>query len=185
MENKNKKMIKWLESEEWVNLPEEIKKDILRFNNLCNWVEKRKKRIEGLKTKISELKEERRKWEVERNNLYDKLHKFQNEFKILISPTQSPKYSKNQFQWRVNITIGEVKRTLYLGSNKNVRKVLDKSLGVDLYVRTTNKNESTNDMKRIIVQKIKKRIVTEMENNYGEFITNFEEKKLKLINYLN
>jgi len=185
MESKNKKMLKWLERDEWVNLPDEIKKDVLRFQNLNLWIRKREKKIETiLSVTLPELRKEKKKWEVEMNELYDKLHQYQSEYKLSISPTQSPKHSKNEYQWRVNITIGELKRTPYIGSNKMVRKVLDESFGGTEFSSTEKGNKKSDEIKKIIIERVKDGITKKMNENYDEFISDFGNKNWKRLRFI-
>lgn len=187
-ETKSKKMLKWLELEEWVNLPESVQKDIFRFRDLNQWIKRREKKIERIITKtLPELREGKREWEKEMNELYDKLHQFQSEFKFSVSITQSPKYTKNQYQWRVNVTIGEIKRTPYLGNNKTVRRVLDKSIGGTEFSDTEKSNKKSNEISSIIMERVKNGIKQKMNENYEEFIIDFRDKnwkKLRFIDFL-
>jgi len=187
-ETKSKKMLKWLELEEWVNLPESVQKDIYKFRDLNQWIKRREKKIDRIiSVTLPELRKGKKKWEDDLDELYDKLHQFQSEFKFSVSVTQSPKYSKNSHQWRVNVTIGTIKRTPYLGNNKTVRKVLDESIGGTDFSDTEKSNKKSNEIGSIILERVKNGIKQKMNENYEDFITDFQTKnwkKLRFIHFL-
>jgi hypothetical protein len=182
------KELHWLDDETWELLPEEIQKDKMKFNTFNSWIKKREKRIENLKIKIGELREKQREWETDRDEIYDKLHKYHKEYGVSVSPTQSPKHSKNSLQWRVNLTIGKESDIFYLGSNKLVRKKVDEVQGWVKYFPDNHKNKDSEDIKSFIKQKIHKRILGELEKDFDGFMEKFKSKekgkKLNLIDYL-
>lgn len=182
------KELHWLDDDTWELLPKEIQKDKMEFNTLNSWIKKREKRIENVKIKIGNLRDGQRVWEKDRDEIYDRLHKYHKEYGVSVSPTQSPKLSKNSLQWRVNLTIGKESDIFYLGSNKSVRKKVDEVQGWVKYYPDHQKNKDSNDIKSFVKQKIHKMILMELEMDFDGFMKKFNSnekgEKLKLIDYL-
>lgn len=185
------KELHWLDDDTWELLPKEIQKDKMEFNTLNSWIKKREKRIENLKIKIGDLRDGQRGWEKDRDEIYDRLHKYHKEYGVSVSPTQSPKNSKNSLQWRVNLTIGKESDIFYLGSNDSVRSKIDEIFGVNIYLNQSslNQRETIKEFKSILKQKIHKRILIELEKDFDGFMEKFRikerGKKLNLFELLN
>ena len=162
--------------------PLDIQEKKSRFGIIQHYIKVRKKRIERLKKKIKELQLERIEWEKERRNLYDNLSSFQNNYIPSVNPTTQP--SQN-YQWRINLKIGGLKRSVYLGSNKNVRTRLDEIKDLELFLPKINniKDDLTKECRKEIRKIIQKNLVTEMEKDYQGVYIRWERNQLKMWDY--
>lgn len=175
--------LKYVEDEVWEKTPEDIQNKKKRFGTLQHFIKIRKKRIERLKNKLRELKEERREWEKERTQLYKELHSFQTNYIPSVSPTQQ---SSNNYQWSLNVDLGNIKRKVYLGSDKNVRYKVDEILQIAKYGPRVNdwkdnlSDECREDIRRIITNNLMK----EMEKDNDMIIKKWRNNNLKFWDFL-
>jgi predicted RNase H-like nuclease (RuvC/YqgF family) len=177
--------LKRVEEEIWRKTPLEIREKKYRFSNLRDWIGKRKKKIEKLEIKIKELKLERREWEKEKNKLFSELHSFQYNYHPSVSPTQQ--VSKRN-QWSINLTIGGLKRKVYLGSDSNVRERLDE-LKFDSKYTTLGEKRHSMDGHELVKEEIRKiiqqNLVNELKNDFDGFNEKWKKNELKMWDYLN
>jgi len=174
-------ILKFVEEEVWEQTPIDIQKKKIRFGVLQYWIRIRKKRIERLKMKIKELSSERIEWEKERTMLYHELYEFQNDYIPSVSPTCQ---KGNSFQWSINLTIGNIKRKVYLGSNKKVRERLDEINNIEKFLPKYNKNIRGGDLidecRDEIRKIIQKNLINELEKDFKGVNEKWENNQLKM-----
>ena len=175
--------LKFVEDEVWGRTPKDIQKKKNRFTNLQTWIKKRKKRIEGLKTKMKDLKLERIEWEKERTQLFDELHSFQEKYVPSVSPTQQ---KGNNYQWSINLKIGILKRKKYLGSNKKVRERLDEIKDIEIFLPKMNdvRNDLMKECNEEVRKIIQKNLIKEMEDDLDGVTSKWKNDELKMWDYL-
>lgn len=174
--------LKWVDEEVWEQTPTEIQEKKTRFGELQHYIKIRKGRIERLKKKIKDLQLERLEWERERTLLYKDLIGFQKEYIPSVSSTSQP---GNNFQWSINLTIGNLKRKKYLGSNKNVRERLDEIKDMELFLpkMTDIRNDLSKECKIEIDKIIQRNLVKEMEKDLESVTKKWERDELKMWDY--
>ena len=173
--------LKWVDDDVWEQTPLDIQEKKSRFGIIQHYIKVRKKRIERLKKKIKELQLERTEWEKERTILYTDLSEFQNNYIPSVNPTTQ---SGNNFQWSINLKIGNLKRKVYLGTNINVRTKLDEIKDTDLFVfKMGTRDDLTEECREEIRKIIQKNLVKEMEKDYQDVYKRWGKNKLKMWDY--
>jgi len=175
--------LKRIEEEIWRQTPLEIREKKYRFSNLRDWITKRKRRIESLEKKLKELKLERREWEKEKNKLFSELHSFQFDYHPSVLPTQQR--NKN-WQWSVNLTIGGLKRKVYLGSDSKVRSGLDDLKDSSTYTSLGEKIHTLDGHEQVKVEVtkiIQRNLIKELEKDFEGVNEKWKNNELKIGNY--
>jgi len=175
--------LKKVEEEAWEATPEHIQKMRIRFSFLRDEITKSIKKTERYQKSINKEKKVKKEYEIEIKELYQKLVTFQTDnFNI---PTVSPTYQEgSNFQWSINLTIGDIKRKKYLGSNRKVRERLDEIKDVDYYTTTINSMDDWNKQCRVEIQKIIHRnIVAEMNDDLLNVFKKWKKNELKMWDY--
>jgi hypothetical protein len=175
--------LKWVDEEVWERTPNEIQEKKTRFGVLQHYIKIRKGKIERLIQKIKVLQLERIEMEKERTSLYKDLIEFQKEYIPSVSSTSQ---SGNNFQWSINLTIGNLKRKKYLGSNKNVRGRLDEIKDMELFLPQMNdiRNDLSQECKREIDKIVQRNLVKEMEDDLKGVVQKWKNDELKMWDYL-
>ena len=175
--------LKWVSEEVWEQTPLDIQEKKKRFGVLQHYIKIRKKRIDRLNKKIKDLKLERIEWEKERLVLYKDLYSFQKSYIPSVNPTTQP---GNNWQWGINLTIGNNTKKVYLGSNKKVREKVDEIKDIEIFLPKLNNKggELKDELKDEIRKIIQKNLIKEMKEDMEDVIDKFENKRLKIWNYL-
>jgi len=175
--------LRWVDDEVWDQTPLDIQEKKTRFGTLQHWIRIRKKKIDRLNKEIKDLKLGRIEWEKERLVLYKDLHSFQKSYIPKVNPTTQP---GNNWQWSINLTIGNNTKKLYLGSNKKVREKVDEIKDIEIFrPKWNNKGGELNDELREEIRKtIQKNLVYEMKEDMEGVVEKFENKQLKMWDYL-
>jgi len=179
--------LKKVDEKVWENTPKKIQDMRRRFSFLRDEVTKSSKKIEKYQGWIKREKTKKKELETVLKEHYQKLVTFQiDNFNI---PTVSPTYQKgDNNQWSINLTIGDIKRKKYLGSNKKVRERLDYLKDVDYYTinmyKTGDNDEDWTERCRVEIKKIIHRnLVKEMDNDVLSVFKRWKKNELKMWDY--
>jgi hypothetical protein len=174
--------LKYVSDEVWMNTPDEIQKKKMKYSTLNGLIKRRESKIERLKREIRITQEQLNENKRDRTLLLDELQEFSENYIPSVSPYQS---SSKSYQWSVNLKIGKLKKTLYLGSDKNVRKRMDEVIGEDKYLpvfgRINNLNEELTEEIRNTIQK---NLIEELQKDFRGVQYRYEKKGLKMMDYL-
>lgn len=175
--------LKRIDEDVWEQTPLHIQEMRRRFSFLRDEISQSNKKIEKYQNSIRKLKTEKKQLEKERTILYNKLVTFHTENLPSVSPTVQP---GNNFQWSINLKIGDISRKKYLGSNKRVRKKLDEIKDFTLYSdRIYNKKDDLTESCREEIRKIiQKNLIKEMESDSLGVFKRWKKDELKMWDYL-
>jgi len=172
--------LKRIDEEIWERTPKNIQEMRRRFSLLRDEITKSNKKIERYQFLIKKIKTEKKESEKEKKILYHKLVTFQ----IGNIPTVSPSVQPgNNYQWSVNLTIGDVKRKKYLGSNIKVREKLDEINNHSFFISKmdSRKDDLTKECRMEIKRIVQKNLMNEMETEEDLVIIFKKWKKDELI----
>lgn len=172
--------LKRIDEEIWERTPKNIQEMRRRFSLLRDEITKSNKKIERYQFLIKKIKTEKKESEKEKKILYHKLVTFQ----IGNIPTVSPSVQPgNNYQWSVNLTIGDVKRKKYLGSNIKVREKLDEINNHSFFISKmdSRKDDLTKECRMEIKKIVQKNLMNEMETEEDLVIIFKKWKKDELI----
>jgi hypothetical protein len=173
--------LKRIDEEVWEKTPEKIQLDRKRFSFIRDEIKKKQRKIERYQKNIIRLKSERKELVKERNTLYHKLFTFQTDNFPSVSPTSQP---SNNFQWSINLRLGDIKRKKYLGSNRKVRERLDELKGTSLFtLRMNSKDDLTEDCREEIRKIIEKNLGKEIEKDKLGVFKRWKKDELKMWDY--
>lgn len=176
--------LKKVEEEVWEQTPLHIQDMRRRFSFLRDEIPKTDKKIDKLQNSINKLKTKKKDYEKEIKNHYQKLITFQiNNFNI---PTVSPTFQSGQYcQWSINLSMGGIKRKLYLGTDRKVREELDKRKDFKLYTSKINdlRDDLTESCREEIRKIVHRRLVKEMDNGVLEVFKRWKKNELKMGKY--
>lgn len=120
----------------WIFVPEYERRKKLDYDKLVYRIKQREKRLAKMGNTISELKKELKEWKKFRTSEYKELVKFHKTFQpsFSISLSKAPKVKQSSigsFQtsgnksWTIFVSVGKVKKAVYLGTIKAVNEKLD------------------------------------------------------------
>lgn len=180
--------LKRVEEEIWEQTPDHIQVKRRRFSFLRDEITKTKKKIDRHQKSIVKLKDELKEFETERNSLYPELVTFQTNNFPSVSSTLKKKNieSKYHYQWSINLTIGDIKRKKYLGTNKIVRERLDEINNDDRYTSKLRFNKDLEEYCREEIRKIiRTNIGKEMMSEKGkvDLYKKWRKNDLKMWDY--
>lgn len=175
--------LKRVEEDVWRKTDVKIRNLKYRFSDLRDLISAGKNELEELNNSIAKKKSDIKKWEIEKRDLYSKLYNYQFNYHPSVSPTQQ---NGNNYQWSINLTIGDIKRKKYLGSNRNVRKRMDELTGLDTFSNALNHkggklNKELKDAIRKIVQG---NLISEMNINPETVYDKWKKDELNMWSYL-
>jgi len=168
--------LKYVSEEVWMNTPEEIQEKKKKYSTLNGLIKKRESKLERLRREIKLTQQQLRENKKDRTILLDELQEFSENYIPSVSPYQS---SSKSFQWSVNLKIGKLKKTLYLGSDKNVRKRMDEVLGKDMYLSVFGKiNDLSEELTEEIRNTIQRNLTKELHKDFRGIQNRYEKKGL-------
>ena len=174
--------LKFVSDEVWNNTPKQIQDKKKKYSNLNGLIKRREGKIERLRKEIKKTQEYLREDRKERTELLEQLQQFSEKYIPSVSPYQSV---KNKFQWSVNIKIGDVKKTRYLGSNEKVRIQVDELIGGDMfYMRMSKMDDLKEELTERIRDIIQKNLTIELEKDFVGIKKKLKEGKIKIWDYL-
>ena len=181
-------------------LPEEEKKFKLNYERLLNNIKRRENKILSDQEKIKTLKEELREMKKDRTIQFKQLVKYYKEFTPSFTTSISKQRKEKESSWRdgsfqtsgnqswtMEVRIGKYKKSIYIGTNKEITKYLDLIEGrsnLDNYsemrIRSHMKTEGEvlimNRINELIIPIIKKQMVKDLKKN--ESLDGFVNKKI-------
>jgi hypothetical protein len=165
-----------------MNTPEEIQQKKKKYSTLNGIIKKRKSKLERLRREIKTTQQQLNENKKDRTLLLDELQEFSENYIPSVSPYQS---SSKSFQWSVNLKIGKLKKTLYLGSDKNVRKRMDEITKEDKYLPVFGRiNDLSEELKEEIRNTIQKNLIEELQKDFRGVQKRYETKGLNMMDYL-
>ena len=174
--------LKYVSDEVWKNTPEEIQQKKKKYSTLNGLINKRKGKLERLRREIKSTQQQLNENKKVRTILLDELQEFSENYIPSVSPYQS---SSNSYQWSVNLKIGKLKKTLYLGSDKNVRKRMDEVIGEDKYLHVFGRiNDLSEELTEEIRNTIQRNLIKELQKDFRGVQKRYETKGLKMMDYL-
>lgn len=175
-------VLKIVDSKIWKQSPPNIQDLKNEFDSLQSILKKRKKKIERLRTNLKKIELETKGIERRRRYVYSELNDFQISYFPSVNPTTQ---EGNNYQWSINLKIGEIERKKYLGSNKNVRKELDEILGVDKYFLNKDSiiNKYTDECREEIRTIIQKNLKDDIDLDSERVKEEWKNNELKIGNY--
>jgi len=174
--------LKYVSDEVWENTPQPIKDKKNKYYNLTGIIKKREGKVERLKRELKSTQELLKDNKIERNSLLEELQEFSENYIPSVSPYQS---MTNNFQWSVNVKIGNVKKSPYLGSDKKVRKRVDEIKDIEMFEpRMGQINDLREELNEIIRNIIQKNLTKDLEKNFKSVQKKLKENKLKMWDYL-
>ena len=174
--------LKYVSDEVWDGLSDLMKRKKNNYQGLLYKIKRKESKIERLKREIKETQEEMRLMKSERTTLLEELREFTEKYIPSVSPYQSV-YNNNQ--WSVNLKIGDIKKTIYLGSDKKVRIQVDDIKGFDLFEsRQGNIDDLSEKLKEIVRDILQKNISRDVERDFEGMRNKLKDKKLKMWDYL-
>lgn len=183
----------------WIFVPEDERKKKLNYDKLLYRINQREKRIEKLVDSISELKKELKEWKKFSTSEYKELVKFHKIFQpsFSVSLSKAPKVKQNSFgsfqtggnkSWTIFVTVGKVKKTVYLGTIKSVNEQLDLIEGKSEYFEMfphksiPHKNKIISKINELVIPLIMNELV-EMLQKEGS-VESFLNSPIKGVDYL-
>lgn len=174
--------LKYVSDEVWKNTPEEIQQKKKKYSTLNGLINKRKGKLERLRREIKSTQQQLNENKKVRTILLDELQEFSENYIPSVSPYQS---SSKSYQWSVNLKIGKLKKTLYLGSDKNVRKRMDEVIGEDKYLPVFGRiNDLSEELTEEIRNTIQRNLIKELQKDFRGVQKRYETKGLKMMDYL-
>jgi hypothetical protein len=164
----------------WVFVPEDERQKKLNYDKLVYRINQREKRIAKMADTISELKKELKEWKKFRTSEYKELVKFHKTFQpsFSISLSKAPKMKQNSIgstqtggnkSWTVFVTVGKVKKAIYLGTIKAVNEQLDLIEGKNEYFELlphkslSHKNRIVSKINELVIPIIRKELVVMLQ----------------------
>lgn len=174
--------LKRLDEDVWEQTPPHIQEMRRRCSFLRDEITKSNKKVEKYQNNIGKLKTQKKNFEKEYINLSRKLITFQTENLPTVSPTVQ---AGNNYQWSINLTIGDIKRKKYLGGNKRVREKLDEIKDLSLYTSRINdlRDDLTESCREEIRKIIQRNLVKEMESDLLGVFKRWKKNELKMWDY--
>jgi hypothetical protein len=174
--------LKYVSDEVWKNTPEEIQQKKKKYSTLNGLINKRKGKLERLRREIKSTQQQLNENKKVRTILLDELQEFSENYIPSVSPYQS---SSKSYQWSVNLKIGKLKKTLYLGSDKNVRKRMDEINGEEKYLTVFGRiNNLSEELTEEIRNTIQKNLIKELQKDFRGVQKIFETNGLRMMDYL-
>jgi hypothetical protein len=184
----------------WIFVPIDERKKKLDYDKLIYRINQREKRLAKMADTISELKKELKEWKKFRTSEYKELIKFHKIFQpsFSVSLSKAPKLSQSSIgsnqtggnkSWTIFVTVGKVKKSIYLGTIKAVNEQLDliegKSEYFELFPNKSipHKNRIISKINELIIPLIKSELV-EMLQKEGS-VESFLNSQIKGVDYLN
>lgn len=163
----------------WIFVPVDERQKKLNYDKLLYRINQREKRIAKLADTISELKKELKEWKKFSTSEYKELVKFHKTFQpsFSISLSKAPKVkqsSMGSFQtggnksWTIFVTVGKVKKAIYLGTIKAVNEQLDLIEGKSEYSEMFPHKSTPH--KNIITSKINELVIPLINNDLVEML---------------
>ena len=129
----------------WFFLPEKERLEKLKYERLWYRIKRREKRIENELEKIKVLKNQLKEWKKERTKDYNYLVKYHKEFipTFSVSVSKTPKFKDNtsisirtrgNLSWTIYVTVQGKRKSIYLGTVKEVNKKIDLIEGTNKFV---------------------------------------------------
>ncbi len=174
--------LKYVSEEVWNTTSTEIQDKKKKYSNLNGLIKRREGKIERLRKELKKTQEQVRENKKDRTILLEELQQFSEKYIPSVSPYQSV---TNNFQWSVNVKIGNIKKSPYLGSDKKVRIRVDEIKDVEMfYPRLGQMNDLREDLNEIIRNIIQKNLTKDLEKNFKKVQNKLKENKLKIWDYL-
>lgn len=188
--------------DDWGFLPEEEWKEKLKYERLFNNINRREKRIQKVIEELPKLKKELRDWKKERTIQYNQLIKYHKHFTpgFSVSLSKNPKIKKDDnlhgsfktkgnLSWTIYVTVQGERKTIYLGTIKNVNEKLDLIEGILKYRDLSpesiprHMDKITKKIEKLVYPLIKEEIlgVLSKDGNLDSFLN----QTVKGIKYLN
>ena len=183
----------------WIFVPADERKKKLDYDKLLYRINQREKRIAKLADTVSELKKELKEWKKISTSEYKELVKFHKTFQpsFSISLSKAPKVKQSSlgsFQtsgnksWTIFVTVGKVKKAIYLGTIKAVNEQLDLIEGKSEYFEMfphksiPHKNKIISKINELVIPLIMSELV-EMLQKEGS-VEPFLNSQIKGADYL-
>ena len=183
----------------WIFVPEDERKKKLDYDKLLYRINQREKRLAKMADTILELKKELKEWKKFSTSEYKELVKFHKTFQpsFSISLSKAPKLKQNSFgtfqtggnkSWTIFVTVGKIKKAIYLGTIKSVNEQLDLIEGKSEYFEMfphksiPHKNKIIGKLNELIIPLIKDELV-EMLQKEGS-VESFLNSTIKGADYL-
>ena len=183
----------------WIFVPADERKKKLDYDKLLYRINQREKRLAKMADTISKLKKELKEWKKLSTSEYKELIKFHKTFQpsFSISLSKAPKLKQNSFgtfqtggnkSWTIFVTVGKIKKAIYLGTIKSVNEQLDLIEGKSEYFEMfphksiPHKNKIIGKLNELIIPIIKDELV-EMLQKEGSVET-FLNSQIKGADYL-
>lgn len=183
----------------WIFVPADERQKKLNYDKLLYRINQREKRIAKLSDTISELKKELKEWKKFSTSEYKELVKFHKTFQpsFSVSLSKAPKMRQRSIgitqtsgnkSWTIFVTVGKVKKAIYLGTVKAVNEQLDLIEGKKEYFELLphkslpHKNKIISKINELVIPLIKNDLV-EMLQKEGSVET-FLSSPIKGADYL-
>lgn len=175
--------LKYVSDEVWNTTSTKIQDKKKKYSNLNGLVKRREGKIERLRKEIKKTQEQVKENKKERTILLEELQQFSEKYIPSVSPYQS---ITNNFQWSVNLKIGNVKKTSYLGTDKKVRTKVDEIKEMEMFLpRMGNiKDDMREELNDIVRDIIQKNLTKELEKDFTKVQKKLKDNKLKIGDYL-
>ena len=174
--------LKYVSDEVWEKTPQPIQDKKKKYSTLNGLIKRREGKIERLKKELKSTQELVRENKKERTSLLEELQEFSENYIPSVSPYQS---MTNNFQWSVNVKIGNVKKSPYLGSDKKVRKRVDEIKDMEVFEPKMGQiHDLRDELNEIIRNIIQKNLTKDLEKNFKSVQKKLKENKLKMWDYL-
>ena len=176
--------LKYVSEEVWDNTPKEIQEKKMKYSNLNGLIKRREGKIERLRREIKNTQEQLKDNKKQRTVLLEELQEFSENFIPSVSPYQSV-YNNNQ--WSVNLKIGNIKKSPYLGSDGNVRKRIDEVKDMSIFYQSMDNiggRDLKDELTEIIRNILQKNISKELEKDFKGVQKKLKENKLKMMDFL-
>lgn len=174
--------LKYVSDDVWNNTPKEIQEKKKEYTSVCWKIKQQEGKIYRLRIEIKRTQEKLKDSKSIRTELLSELQQFSENFIPSVSPYQSV---YNNHQWSVNLKIGNVKKTRYLGSDKKVRLRVDEIKELDMfYNRLGQINDLREELTEVIRDLIQKNLSIELEKDFIGVQKKLKENKLKMWDYL-
>jgi len=184
----------------WIFIPIDERKKKLDYDKLLYRINQREKRLAKMANTISELKKELKEWKKFSTSEYKELIKFHKIFQpsFSVSLSMAPKMSQKETgftktggnkSWTIFVTVGKVKKAIYLGTIKAVNEHLDLIEGKSEYFELIpnlykqHKNRIISKINELIIPLIRNELV-EMLQKDGS-VESFLNSQIKGVDYLN
>lgn len=189
--------------DDWYFLPDKEKTEKSEYERLFHRIKRREKRIQRIeKEELPKLKKELREWKKDRTKQYNQLVKYHKEFipKFSVSLSKNPKkkdvnnihgssVTKGNRSWTIYVSIQNERKSIYLGTMKDVNRKLDLIEGTSIYCdyfpdkSIPHRNKVTRKIEELIYPLIKEEML-EILVNEGN-LDSFINQKIQGMKYLN